>query len=56
MVNSESVVGMKPGDSGVVIGYQVDDFIHTWLAEHFVASSHIYPGFISVPTLSWYHL
>ena len=27
MVNSESVVDMKPGDSGVVIGYQVGDFI-----------------------------
>ena len=23
MVNSKSVVGFKPGDSGVVIGYQV---------------------------------
>ena len=23
-VDSESVVGIKPGDSGVVIGYQVD--------------------------------
>ena len=41
-VNSESVVGFKPGDSGVVIGYQVDDFTHTWSAEQFVAHSHIY--------------
>ena len=43
--NSESVMGIKPGDSGVVIGYQVDEFTHTWSAEWFVACSHIYPGF-----------
>ena len=45
MVNSESVVDIKPGDSGVVIGYQVDELTHTWSAEQFVACSHIYPGF-----------
>ena len=44
-VNFESVVGIKPGDSGVVIGYQVDEFTHNWSAEPFVAHSHIYPGF-----------
>ena len=44
-VNSESVVGIKPGDSGVVIGYQVDGFTHTWSPEWFVAHSHVYPGF-----------
>ena len=44
-VESESVVGIKPGDSGVVIGYQVDEFPCTWSAEWFVAYSHIYPGF-----------
>ena len=44
-VNSESVVGIKPGDSGVVIGYQVDECTHTWSAECFVAHLHIYPGF-----------
>ena len=27
-VNSESMVGFKPGDSGVVIGYHVDEFNH----------------------------
>ena len=43
--NSESVVGVKPDDSGVVIGYQVDEFNHTWFIEHFIAHSHIYPGF-----------
>ena len=44
-VNSESVMGIKHGDSSVVIGYQVDEFTHTWSAEGFVACSHIYPGF-----------
>ena len=44
-VISESVMGVKPGDSGVVIGYQVDEFTCTWSAEQFVAHSHIYPGF-----------
>ena len=45
MVDSESVMDIKPGDSGVVIGYQVDEFTCTWSAEQFVAHSHIYPGF-----------
>ena len=44
-VDSESVMGVKPGDSGMVIGYQVDEFTCTWSAEGFVAHSHIYPGF-----------
>ena len=44
-VNSESAMGIKLGDSGMVIGYQVDEFTHTWSAEQFVAHSHIYPGF-----------
>ena len=44
MVNS--VMGIKPGDSSVVIGYQVDEFTHTSPAEQFVTGSHIYPGFI----------
>ena len=44
-VNPNSVMGVKPGDSGVVIGYQVDEFTRTWSAEQFVACSHIYPGF-----------
>ena len=43
MVNS--VVGVKPGDSGMVIGYKVDEFTPTWSAEQFVSHSHIYPGF-----------
>ena len=45
MVDSESVMGIKPGDSSMVFGYQVDEFIHPWSAEQFVAHSHIYPGF-----------
>ena len=44
-VDSDSVMSIKPGDSSVVIGYQVDEFTHTWSAEQFVACSHIYPGF-----------
>ena len=44
-VNSESVVGIKPGDSGVLNGYHIDYFTHTWSAEQSVAHSHIYPGF-----------
>ena len=45
MVDSESVVSIELGDSGVVIGYQVDEFTHTWSAEQFVAHSYIYPVF-----------
>ena len=44
-VNSDSVKGIKPDDSGVVIGYLVDEFTHTLSAEQFVACSHIYAGF-----------
>ena len=44
-VNPDSVMGIKPGDSGVVIGYQVDEFTCAWSAEQFAACSHIYPGF-----------
>ena len=43
--NSESVMGVKPGDSGGLIRYQVDEFTCTWSAEWFVSLSHIYPGF-----------
>ena len=45
VVNSASVMGVKPGDSGAVIGYHVDEFTHTWSAQWFMAHSHIYPGF-----------
>ena len=45
MVNSESVMSIKPGDSSVVIAYQVDELTHTWSEEWFAACSHIYPGF-----------
>ena len=44
-VNSESVIGIKPCDSCVVIGYQVHEFTCTWSVEQFVAHSHIYPVF-----------
>ena len=45
-VDSESVVGIKHSDSGVVIGYQVDKLTHFWSAEYFIAQPHIYPGFM----------
>ena len=42
----DSVMGIKPGDSSVVIRYnQVDEFTCTWSVEQFVACPHIYPGF-----------
>ena len=47
--------GIKPGDSSVVIGYQVDEFTFTWSGEQFVAHSHIYSGFIGKVS-SWTHL
>ena len=57
VANSESVMGIKPGDSSVVIGYQVDEFTHTWSAEQFVACSHIFPGFTSkVSSLTYFPL
>ena len=37
MVNSESVMGIKPSISGVVIEYQVNKFTHSWLVEHLIA-------------------
>ena len=50
-------MGITPGDSGVVIGYQVDEFTHTWSAEWFVDHSHIYPGFTGkVTSLIHFHL
>ena len=39
-------MGIKPDDSGVVSGYQVDEFTHTWSSEWLAAHSHIYPGFM----------
>ena len=37
MVNLESVVSVKPGDSGMVIENLVDGFTQTYSAEYFVA-------------------
>ena len=45
-VDSESMLDITLPDSGVVNGYQVDEFIDTLLAEHFVAQFHIYPEFL----------
>ena len=30
-------VGVKPNNSGVMIGYQVDKFTHTWSVQYFIA-------------------
>ena len=38
-------MGIKPGDSGVMIVCQVDDFTCTHSAECFITQSHLYPGF-----------
>ena len=43
-INSESMVCIKPGDSGMEIGYKDDEFTQTLLAEHSVAQSHNYLG------------
>ena len=52
-----NLVGIKPGDSSVVIGYQVNEFACTWSAEWFVSCSHIYPGFTGkVSSLTHYPL
>ena len=41
----------------MVIGYQVDEFTHTWSAEWFVAHSHIYAGFtVKVSSLTHFLL
>ena len=55
---TESVVGIKPGDYGVVIRYhQVDEFTYTWTSECFIAWSHIYPGFMGkVSILTYFQL
>ena len=46
IANSESVMSIKPGDSGVVIGDQVDEFTGNWSAEHFIVQSYIYFCFV----------
>ena len=40
-VNFQFVVGIKPGDFSVVIGYQADEFTYTWLVEHVFTQLHI---------------
>ena len=37
IVSAKSIVDVKHGDSGVVIGYQVSEFTCNWLAECFIA-------------------
>ena len=38
-------VAVKPGNSSVVIGYDIDECTHLWLMEISAAYSHIYLGF-----------
>ena len=45
VLNTESVLDIQPGDSGVVIEHQGDEFTHTWSAQWFIACSYIYPRF-----------
>ena len=48
---------VKPGDSGVGIVYQVDEFTSTHSVEYFIAQSHIYPSFTGkVSTLIYFTL
>ena len=48
-----TVVGIQPGNSSLVIGYQVDEFSHACSAVWFLAHSHINPGFTGkVPFLN----
>ena len=56
-LNSKSIGGVKPGDFGVVIGYQVEEFTCTGFAECFVVLSHIYHCFTGkVLTLNYFPL
>ena len=46
-------MGIEPSDSGLVTGYQVDEFTHTWLAVYFIGQPHIFSSFmgkVSTPT------
>ena len=57
MFNCEFVVGIKPGDYGLAIGYQIDEFTNSCSLEYFIAQSHIYPGFMGkVSTLAYFLL
>ena len=50
-------VDIKLCDSGVVIGYQNDDFTHMWSAVCFAACSLTYPKFIGkVSSWTYFHL
>ena len=51
------MVGVKPGDSDVMIGCQVDEFTCTWSAYSLNVRSHIYPGLTGkVSTLTHFTL
>ena len=53
----ECVVDIKPGISDLLSGYQDDEFTCIWSGNHFIAQSHIYPGFTGkVSTLNHFTL
>ena len=55
-VKSTSVIDVKPGDSSIMTGYQVNEFTHTW-STGFVTQLQIYASFIGkAPTLANYPL
>ena len=57
VVDPKSEAGVKIGDYYVVIRNQVYEFTHTWLAEHFITQSPMYPGFMGkVSTLTHFPL
>ena len=47
MVDPKSLVGITPGDSSSMIGYQVDNITLNWSAKPFVTKLQIYAGFTS---------
>ena len=54
MVDSKSAVGIKTGDSSVVIWYQVNGFTHTLFEKCFVAGSQIDPRFTGIVSILTY--
>ena len=55
--STRNLVGIKPGYSSVVTGYQVDEFTFTWLAVFCYSITHLFwvhrQGFSTKPLLTW---
>ena len=57
IINFKSVVGIKPGDSDMMIRYHVDEYTCTLPMEYFIPSSLLHPGFMGkVLTLNHFPL